>query len=59
MKKVTITSNNISPKQWNILLLELNIIKKAWKPYAHLELHTPGIKKIVKWGTRRYDAKED
>ena len=59
MKKVTITSDNISSKQWNILLLELNIIKKAWKPYAHLELHAPGIKKIVKWGTRRYDAKEE
>jgi len=59
MKKVTITSNNISPKQWNILLLELNIIKKAWKPYAHLEVNAPGIKKIVKWGTRRYDAKEE
>jgi len=57
MKKVTITSNNISPKQWNILLLELNIIKKAWKPYANLEVHAPGIKKIVKWGTRRYDTK--
>ena len=59
MKKVTITSDNISPKQWNILLLELNIIKKAWKPYAHLEVNAPGIKKIVKWGTRRYDAKEE
>jgi hypothetical protein len=58
MKKVTITSDNISPKQWNILLLELNIIRKAWKPYANLEVHAPGIKKIVKWGSRRYDAKE-
>jgi len=59
MKKVTITSDNISPKQWNILLLELNIIKRAWKPYANLELHAPGISKIIKWGTKRYDAKED
>ena len=59
MKKVTITSNNISPKQWNVLLLELNIIKRAWKPYANLEINAPSIKKIIKWGTRRYDAKED
>ena len=43
MKKVTITSSNISPKQWNVLLLELNIIKRAWKPYANLEVHAPGI----------------
>ena len=59
MKKVTITSNNISTKQWNVLLLELNIIKRAWKPYANLEVHAPGINKIIKWGTKRYDAKED
>ena len=59
MKKVTITSSNISPKQWNVLLLELNIIKRAWKPYANLEVHAPGINKIIKWGTKKYDAKEN
>jgi len=59
MKKVTITSKNISPKQWNVLLLELNIIKRAWKPYAHLDIQSPGINKVIKWGTKRYDAKED
>ena len=34
MKKVTITSKNISIKQWTNLLLELNLMKKAWKPFA-------------------------
>ncbi len=34
MKKITITSKDISTKQWTNLLLELNLIKKAWKPYA-------------------------
>jgi hypothetical protein len=58
MKKVTITSDNISTKQWNVLLLELNIMKRAWKPYARLELHAPNIKKVVKWGTKRYDEKD-
>jgi hypothetical protein len=59
MKKVTITSNNISTKQWNVLLLELNLMKRAWKPYANIDVQAPGINKIVKWGTKRYDAKED
>ena len=59
MKKLTITSNNISPKQWSVLLLELNIMKEQWKPYDKLEINTPGITKIISWGKRRYDAKKD
>lgn len=57
-KKITITSKDISQKQWAILLLELNLIRKAWKPYAKLELTAPGLKKIVKFGTRRYDKRD-
>ena len=34
MKKLTITGNNISQKQWSNLVLELNLMKKAWKPYG-------------------------
>ena len=30
-KKLTITSKNISTKQWSNLILELNLIKKAWE----------------------------
>ena len=58
MKKLTITSKNISHKQWANLILELNLIKKAWKPYASLEIQAPGIKKIIEFGTRSYDPKE-
>ena len=59
MKKITITSENISPKQWSVLLLELNMIKEQWKSYAKLEIQTPGLNKIIAWGKRRYDTKED
>ena len=59
MKKVKITSKNISSKQWANLILELNLIKDAWKPYARLELQAPGIKKIIAFGTRTNDTKED
>ena len=57
-KKLTITSKNITHKQWSILLLELNLIKQAWAPYAKLELHAPGLKKILSYGTKAYDEKD-
>ena len=59
MKKVTITSKNITTKQWSNLILELNLMKKAWNKYAKLELHAPGIKKIIAWGTRSPDEYHD
>ena len=60
-KKLTITSKDISQKQWSQLVLELNLIKKAWASYAKLELQGPGIKKIIAFGTRvgGEDAKEN
>ena len=56
-KEIIITSSRITPKQWSILVLELNMIVKAWKPYAKLELKAPGLKKIIGWGTKRHDEK--
>ena len=56
-KKLTITSKNISKKQWSNLVLELNLIKKAWAGYATLELQGPGIKKIIAHGTRNFDSR--
>jgi len=60
-KKITITSKDISQKQWSQLILEMNLIKKAWQPYAKIELQGPGIKKIIAFGTRvgGEDAKEN
>ena len=57
MKKVIISSKNISQKQWTNLILELNLIKSAWKPYANLDIQTSGINKIIELGTRKYEAK--
>ncbi len=61
MKKLTLTADNISQKQWSNLVLELNLIKKAWKPYANIEFQGTGIKKIIAFGTRigGEDAKEN
>ncbi len=53
MKKITITSKDISQKQWSQFVLEMNLIKKAWQPYARIELQGPGIKKIIAHGVQR------
>ena len=59
MKKATITAKGASTKQWSDLMLELNLMKKAWRPYGvTLDIQTPGIKNILAWGTKKYDAKE-
>ena len=57
MKKMTIISKDISQKQWSNLVLELNLMKKAWSSYAKLEIQGPGIKKIIAHGTRNFDSK--
>ena len=58
-KKVIIYAKGASVKQWSDLLLELILIKKTWHRYGvTLDIQTPGIKKILAWGTRKYDAKD-
>ena len=54
-KIITIKPKGISQKQWSILLLELNIMKQAWKPYGvDIQMSAPGLKRIVDWGTKKY-----
>ena len=59
MKKVTISSKNISQKQWSSLLLELNLIKTAWKNYAKLEMQAPGLKKIIAAGQKTNEVNKE
>ena len=58
-KKATISAKGASVKQWADLILELNLMKKAWRSYGvTLDIQTPGIKKIISWGTRKYSTKD-
>ena len=58
-KKVIVHAKGASVKQWSDLILELNLMKKAWRRYGvTLEIKTPGIDRIISWGTKRYDAKD-
>ena len=58
-KKITITSKDISQKQFSNLLLELNLMKKQWHKFAQLDIQAPGIKRILAWGTTNYDSKSN
>ena len=58
-KKVTVSVKGASVKQWSDLMLELNLMKKAWHRYGvTLNIQTSGIAKIISWGTRKYDTKD-
>tara|TARA_R110002049_G_scaffold167432_1_gene333596 strand:- start:52 stop:243 length:192 start_codon:yes stop_codon:yes gene_type:complete len=56
-KTLTITSKDITKKQWSNLVLELNLIKKSWSSFATLELNGTNVKKIVAHGTRNFDSR--
>ena len=54
-KIITIKPKGITQRQWSILLLELNLIRKAWKRYGvDMKMSAPGLKRIVDWGTKKY-----
>ena len=56
MKKITLNVEGITQKQWSNFVLELNLMRKAWKPYGvNVKLIGHGVKKIVEWGNKRND----
>ena len=59
-KTITITPRGISQKQWSSFLLELNLMKKAWKPFGvNVEIKASGLRNVLKWGTTVHDDKKD
>ena len=59
-KKVIITAKGASQKQWSVLLLEFNLIKKAWKKCGvDVHMTTPGLERILSWGTRKHNEPEE
>ena len=52
-KIITITPKGINQKQWTNLLLEINLMNRAWRPYGvDIQVSAPGLKKILEWGTK-------
>ena len=55
-KIITIKVNGAAQGQWSHLLLELNLMKKAWKPYGvNINMRAPGLKNVLNYGTRVND----
>jgi len=52
-KTITIKVDGAAQGQWSNLLLELNIMKKAWRPFGvDMTLKAPGVKRIIEWGNK-------
>ena len=60
MKTVTLNVDGISQGQWSTFLLELNLMKKAWKSYGvDVTLKAHSIKKIIEKGTSVNDFRRN
>jgi len=56
-KIITIKVKSGSAKQYSNLLLELNLIKQAWRSYGvDLQLNAPSLKATLTWGTSINDT---
>ncbi len=55
-KIITIKVNGAAQGQWSSLLLELNLIKQAWKSYGvDINMKASGLKNVLNHGTRVHD----
>ena len=55
MKEVYLKISNISPKQWTSLLIELNLVKSAWRRFGpDIKIKARNFDKIIKWGKKTH-----
>jgi len=55
-KIITLKIDGAAQGQWASLLLELNLIKKAWKPYGvNINMKASGLKNVLNYGTKVND----
>ena len=50
-RKITLNIKGESSKQYTTLILELNLMAKAWNKYG-VNITLPGKEKTIKWGQR-------
>jgi len=59
-REINIKVENITQKQWANLLIELNLVSQAWKPYGpNMKIKAYNLDRIIKWGKKTHDDKED
>ena len=55
-KIITLKVEDAAPGQWSSLLLELNLMKQAWKSYGvNINMKAPGLKNVLNHGTKVHD----
>ena len=56
-KIITLKVDGAAQGQWSSLLLELNLMKQAWKPYGvNINMKASGLKNVLTHGTRVNDG---
>ena len=56
-KIITIKVNGAAQGQWSHLLLELNLMKKAWKSYGvDMTMKASGLRNVINHGTKVNDV---
>ena len=58
-KTITLKVNGAAQGQWSHLLLELNLMKKAWKSYGvDINIKASGLKSVLNFGTKVNDGSD-
>ena len=56
-KTITIKVNGALQGQWSSILLELNLMRKAWQPYGvYMNMKASGLKNVLNHGTKVNDG---
>ena len=56
-KTITLKVDGAAQGQWSSILLELNLMKRAWKSYGvDINMKAPGLKNVLTHGTRVNDG---
>ena len=60
MKEINIKIKNITPKQWANFLIELNLMRTAWKGFGpDIEIKAKNFQRIITWGRKKPGESEE
>ena len=59
IRKVIISSDDMTARQWSVFLVELNLMKQHWSRFATVKIDAPDFEKVVRWGKRKHNEKEE
>ena len=60
LREINIKIKNISPKQWSIFLIELNLMKNNWKKFGpDIDIKANNFYKIIRWGKKKHGDSDE